>query len=244
MGGPKSMSTRIWCIAAAVVAAVRCPAAEAPMPMPGMVNVVEGRVILNGQAIQSASGPESAEPGQVLETQQGKAELLLTPGVFLRLLDNSAVKLVSRSADEAQVEVMRGTVLVDADGVRKVGRLDVIEGGADIRLLAAGTYEFHAADAAVQVFHGKVSVRDARGGGPEVARKELKIERVKAGDLDVHGADALYEWSLERSDDMNYVRELMADAMGGTNPDGNHASGWHWSPWYNEWVYIPTSMLP
>src|SRR5262249_12615454 len=47
---------------------------------PGTVNYAEGAVFANGSAVGSQQiGHTEIEPGQVLSTQKGKAEMLLTP---------------------------------------------------------------------------------------------------------------------------------------------------------------------
>lgn len=65
---------------------VRCNRAR-----PGTLNYIEGSAYLEGRLLtQKAVGSTDLDPGQVLSTGQGKAELLLTLGVFLRLDDNSS----------------------------------------------------------------------------------------------------------------------------------------------------------
>jgi hypothetical protein len=51
---------------------------------PGTLNYIEGSAYLEGKPLtQRAVGSTDLDPGQVLSTGQGKAEILLTPGVFL-----------------------------------------------------------------------------------------------------------------------------------------------------------------
>ena len=52
----------------------------------GVIHYAEGRVLLNDQVIESRSGlfPDIKENQQV-RTEEGRVEILLTPGVFLRL---------------------------------------------------------------------------------------------------------------------------------------------------------------
>ncbi len=58
----------------------------------GVVQYVEGRAFLNDQAIEPKFGqfPDIKE-NQEFRTEEGRAEILLTPGVFLRLGENSAI---------------------------------------------------------------------------------------------------------------------------------------------------------
>jgi hypothetical protein len=64
--------------------------------VPEAHNYVEGQVLINGQAVNWLSvGSSVLHQGQVVETGNGRAEILLTPGVFLRLGDNSTAKMIS-----------------------------------------------------------------------------------------------------------------------------------------------------
>ena len=51
----------------------------------------------------------------VLRTGQGRAEVLLTPGVFLRIGENSAIKLLDNRLVSTRVEILSGTVIVESD---------------------------------------------------------------------------------------------------------------------------------
>src|SRR6516165_8248945 len=66
-------------------------------PVPGTLNYLEGQATIDGKLLNSTSmGSEVAGPGQILNTQAGgKVEMLLTPGVFLRLGENSEARMVS-----------------------------------------------------------------------------------------------------------------------------------------------------
>src|SRR5260370_17099001 len=66
--------------------------------VPGTVNYVEGKISVDSQPLDSKSiGSETLEPGQSVTTESGKAEVLLTPGDFLRIGSSSSVKMGSRS---------------------------------------------------------------------------------------------------------------------------------------------------
>src|ERR1700686_1161610 len=62
----------------------------------GVIHYVEGDVTIDGAAVHPkfAEFPD-VKSGQSLATGEGRVELLLTPGVFLRLTDNSSVRMIS-----------------------------------------------------------------------------------------------------------------------------------------------------
>ena len=62
----------------------------------GVVNYTEGQVLLNGRAVESSitKYPEMKEDA-VLRTEAGRVEVLLTPGVILRMGENTTLKLIT-----------------------------------------------------------------------------------------------------------------------------------------------------
>src|SRR5258708_39109058 len=66
--------------------------------VPGTLNYVEGQVYVADQPLdQNSVGKTNVQVGQSLRTETGKAEILLTPGVFLREGDNSSLEMVAAS---------------------------------------------------------------------------------------------------------------------------------------------------
>ncbi len=71
---------------------------------PGTINYIEGRVSAGAKPVaQSSVGSASLEAGQKLTTGNGKAEVLLTPGAFLRVGAESAATMVSPGLADTEV---------------------------------------------------------------------------------------------------------------------------------------------
>ncbi len=72
---------------------------------PGSINFVEGQASIGTISVTpGAIGSLVLEKNQTLSTQAGKVEILLTPGVFLRVAENSSVKMVSPDLANTRVE--------------------------------------------------------------------------------------------------------------------------------------------
>ena len=81
----------------------------------GLVHYFEGTVSIDGKPLeQQFARFASVEDGSELRTQQGRAEVLLTPGVILRLGEKSAVRMLSSSLADTRVELTAGSAIVDA----------------------------------------------------------------------------------------------------------------------------------
>lgn len=63
---------------------------------PGSINYFEGKVRLNERTLdQEMIGKTFLSRNDMLATGKGKAEILLMPGVFLRIGDNSSIRASS-----------------------------------------------------------------------------------------------------------------------------------------------------
>jgi hypothetical protein len=220
------------------------PAIAASSAVPGMLNYVEGQVAVAGQTVTSHSvGSVQVEPNQVLETGQGRAELLLTPGVFLRVGDNSAVRLISAGLANTRVEVLRGQAIVEVAELFKDNNLGVLMNGASIRLEKEGLYTFNAASRLVQVYDGQASVQqDARNIELKKGHEFAIGGPWKAGHFDpkVQAAqDPLYAWSNLRSEyEAEASMQSARTVFVGGSPywDG---PGWYWNPYWDMYGFIP-----
>ena len=210
---------------------------------PGSLNYVEGQVSIGTQAINDQLvGSAKLEPGQSVATEQGKAEILLTPGAFLRLGDNTSVKMISSGLTNTEIQVQKGRAMVEIAEIHEQNNLRVDLNGATTRLLKTGLYDFDADRNQVRVFDGMVTVQE---NGAQVEVKEGRDFNVNAGGSLKAGKfdkktyeDDLYNWSSLRSE---YLAEANTDAaqtyvVGG---DSWLGTGWYWDPWYDAYTFIP-----
>jgi hypothetical protein len=216
--------------------------------VPGTLNYVEGQASIGDQNLDSkAVGSATLQAGQEMETGNGKAEILLTPGVYLRLGSNSSVKMVSSGLMNMQVAVNRGEAMLEVDQIYKENNLQISQPGADTRVEKNGLYDFNADANQVRVFDGKalVSANDHRTtvkGGHELAlNTDGKLKTQGFNKNDVRQNDDLYRWSSLRSE---YLSEANVDAArtyygaGGYGP-GWWGPGWYWDPWFAGFTYLP-----
>jgi len=217
--------------------------------VPGTLNYVEGAVSINSESVTAKSiGSAQLESGQSLTTGAGKAEVLLTPGVFLRVGDNSAVRMISSGLTDTEVSVDSGHAMVEVAEIHPENDLRVLADGETTELLKTGLYDFDLNQQQLRVFEGKAEVLSGDGhfdvkGGREVpftAGQNVKPKKFNKKD---YGADDLYRWSSLRS---SYVAEANVDAASiyansGWGPwgPGWWGAGWYWDPWFDGFTFIP-----
>lgn len=240
-----SMTTALLGLAVAAA-----PVFATTPPRPGTLNYVEGTAYLNGQPLNPKdAGSIDLEPGQELTTATGKAEVLLTPGVYLRVGSNSAVKMVSPDLAESSVQLDRGRAGVEVDYIQKENHVEIADNGVSTRLLQKGYYEFNASTPEVRVFSGKAAVQVADGktrdvkahhelmlaaeanGKPLADEKPLSFSVSKVAD-----SDQLYDWSKLRSEDL----------AENATPDEAYPGypGYYWEPGWGFGFYGPGLYSP
>jgi len=218
---------------------------------PGTLNYLEGTAYLDGQPLNSKdAGQATLEPGQELSTENGRAEVLLTPGVFLRLDANSTVKMVSPELTLTQVELEQGRAAIEVDEIHDENNLQVIDAGVTTRLEKKGYYEFGAgggpgADQPVaRVFKGEAKTQVADGnwrkikGGHELLltgeADGRSLAKEKPAEFDKDAGDNLYKWSSLRS---QYLAEAN-NQIAGEYASAGYAPGWFWNPYGWGYTYI------
>ncbi len=230
---------RRWGLAAAIAGSMTVLAAIPPAP--GVVNFIEGQATLNGQQIGTASvGSVQLQSGQTLQTEDGRAEVLLSPGVFLRLGHNSEVRMQSPSLLDTRVQLVRGNALVEAADLKKESSIRVLTSGAQATLLKKGLYRFNADNESLAVYDGKAQVESNDKtaevkGGREVNLQGAPVVR-KFDKKATEQQDPLYAWSELRS---QYLSDASAVSARTYVNGGWYGSGFYWNPWYRTYAWLP-----
>ena len=223
---------------------------SADQAVPGSLNYVEGQVFIvttgGTTAIDSKSiGSAELEAGQTLTTEKGKAEILLTPGVFLRVGNNTSVRMISPSLTNTEVSVDRGHAMIEVAEIHPENDISVSENGTTTRLLKTGLYDFDLKQNQLRVFDGKASVGEegknvSVKGGHELSLAENGTFKQRKFDKKSYEENDLYRWSSLRS---AYLAEANVDAAsmytsaGWGGPWG--WAGWDWDPWFDAYTFVP-----
>jgi len=215
---------------------------------PGALNYVEGQVSIGSEALSPNSvGSTLLQPGESIATGKGKAELLLTPGVFVRLGDDSSLTMVSPNLTNTAVQLNRGEATLEVDQIFKENNIRVAQSSADTRITKQGLYDFDADEGQIRVFDGQAIV-SASGkeikvkGGRELALNATAGPlKARSFNKDAFAAnDDLYRWSSLRS---AYVAEANASEApyytNGWYGPGWVGTGWYWAPWFGCYTFIP-----
>jgi hypothetical protein len=190
-----------------ITAALVCPFLPSQAPgqsvisaRSGLVNFFEGVVFLDGQPLARKAGTFARmKEGSTLLTESGRAEVLLTPDTYIRIGENSSIRLMSSDIDDTQVELLAGSSMLDSARAAEGVFVKIVFKDATIRMLKPGHYRIDAEPPQLRVYEGEAEV--TRNGTP------AKIESSQLMPLDgapvvkrfTQGSDGLLDlWSEER----------------------------------------------
>ena len=167
----------------------------------GTIHHIEGEVSVDGQSVR-ATPPKFPvlQEGQMLRTGIGRAEVLLGSGVFLRLGDRGALRMLNTLLENTEVEVLQGTALVEVVAMPIGSDVHVVVGATRTGFKGIGLHRFEAESNELLVF----------GGHAEVFAADQTLEAgrgtvVHLGDtlsvskFDTRRKDALHQWAARRS---------------------------------------------
>jgi hypothetical protein len=246
---PRTKAIANFLLAAILFAPAWAANPSAKSAVPGTLNYVEGKASMGDQTLDSKSiGTTELQVGQSLTTNDGKAEILLTPGVFLRVGINSSVKMISSSITNTEVGIDKGHAMIEVAEIHPENDIRIAGSGATVQLLKTGLYDFNVDQGAFRVFDGEAKVEGNGGqvtvkGGRQVsltANAPLKAQKFNKKS---YQEDDLYRWSSLRS---AYLAEanvnasgIYANSGGGPWGPGWWGAGWYWNPWYGAYTFIP-----
>jgi hypothetical protein len=188
-------------------AAVAAPAQMVVSAHSGTVHYSEGAVSIDGAPVKSQPGHfDQMKEQSVLRTTQGRAEILLTPGVFLRVGANSEVKLLDNRLESTRVELLSGSATLETDTALegdkyKHAPVTIIFKSYEVQPMKDGLLEITSDPAQVLVYKGDASVR---GGDNRVTVKDghevfLTAALATQKFEEKSSADDNYLWARDRS---------------------------------------------
>jgi hypothetical protein len=196
----------------------------------GVVNYVKGAA-----TVKAAT---SVAPGQIVQSGPGGAvELLLNPGSYLRMGENTSVVFDKVELYDIAVRILQGSAIIESNGFTKEVPLAVTSGDLKMEIIKDGIYLF--ANGKVIVVDGKV--RDVSNGlvygkGYQISDDQgYRAQKVKTF------TTALEQWSQQRDAQIAKANLSIAKSLNSTPgvPVGSFQDVWLWYPAFGSFIYMP-----
>ncbi len=227
----------------------------------GMIHYVEGKVFLGNEQLDGKFGnfPQIKE-NQVVRTEEGRVEVLLTPGVFLRAGENSSFRMITNRLIDTRLEFLTGSAIVESDDMLKDNSVTIVAKDATVHLRKSGVYRFDAEPGQLRVFKGAVDVEANNKTFELKEGRELGLSGdMAATKFDTKDSDALSRWSYRRAEyvamaNISAAKSLRDGGGYGGYVDGIYNAGlgyypcvnpraslWAFNPFFGMYTYIPCS---
>ncbi len=197
----------------------------------GYVNFQEDRLATRRQL----------QDGESFSTRRGRAELLLTAGSFMRLDQNSEVRMLSTRLTDVRMELVQGTVSVEVNEMPKETRLMLVWEGRSFPIERRGLYRFQVREETL-----RVAVQDGKLRLPEsnVTLKSGRWVEVSSSGIsapakfDRHAQDSFDLWSKGRASLLATASYRSAHSLSGST---FRNSLWAFNPFFGFYTYLPYS---
>ena len=255
------MSAQRLFLSAAVLAAfsVSAFAQSVVSAHSGTLHYFEGAVTIDDKVAEQHPGKfNEIKENSVLRTQLGRAEVLLTPGVFLRIGENSALKILDNRLLSTRVELLSGVAMIESDDREmsvKDPAVTILYKNYEIQPVKFGLFEINAEAGHLKVFKGQASVL---AGGNRVVVKDGRMMPFSAALLtekfDDKNVDDLYLWTRDRSAHLSAANMASARVLGnrgngfqsmsggyltGFNNNSGFSGNWFYNPYLGMYTYVP-----
>lgn len=188
----------------------------------GGINAVTGEAsVARGDDWQQLMITDDLDAGDKVRTAfDGRVEILLNPGSYLRLGGNSEVELSNNALDNLEVRLLRGTAIVEATGMDGLElNINISTPHTKLAIVRQGLYRLNVVpgdNTELIVRKGRVILQDThtkvKGGNKVIfnatqvsVAKLTKEEKKRAEDVDV--------WSKHRAETLAKANRRITDRM-------------------------------
>ncbi len=208
----------------------------------GLIHYVEGDVFIGDKAVEMKySVFPNLKDDEVLRTSEGRAEVLLTPGMFLRLAENSSVRMVSSKLTDTKVQILTGVVLLETAELFPEYPITLMYKDKTVTFKKTGLIGIDADHGTLRVYSGEASVEK---GGELMSVKQAKLVNLDdavmlASKFDNKTTDEFFRWAARRASYLSIANVASAKSLYDSGTRNMAFSSWAWNPWYGMFTYMP-----
>ena len=209
----------------------------------GGVNIVEGNASFKrGKSDWDVliAGDELRTGDSVKTDSDGQVEILLSPGSFLRIAENSEFFFTSTSIYNLKLKIIKGTAIVEASAVDS--SLEVTAGQSQFQIMQNGIYRFSVdADGKAEAIVRKGRVLFADG----VVKDGRKIVIASGAtplitEFDKKTQDSFDVWSKGRAETLIAANRKLSDRAMKRSLSARVASNlWLYDPFFGGFTFLP-----
>jgi hypothetical protein len=247
----------MFCFAASLSAAAQGTTADKYLitAKAGGVNLVEGDVNIykvDGRSTHLVKGDEVQIGEKVTTGSDGRAEILMNPGSYIRIGANSSFEFASTDLDDVRLKVYKGSAILEVFGTDGF-QIDLSSDTARFTILQTGVYRIDTAPngtSTVAVWRGKLRAgldsSQNVNAGKVVAFDGMSYTVTK---FDREDRDSFALWSKDRSKELSKIsltlrperlRDPLINSYYGGRWDLFRSFGlWVFDPFHRSYCFLP-----
>jgi hypothetical protein len=198
------MMSPCWSLSLILIASATLPigAQSVISVRSGVINTAEGTVWLDSRRLEQHFGRyDQMKEGSELRTENGRVEVMLTPGVFLRIGDNSGIRMISSRLSDTKVEFLSGSMVLDSSTSSGSAPITIMFGDYQARVKKQGSYRFNSDPPELKVDNGQIEL--FQGSSQAETVDSGRVAPLYGGLLSTHEAervsDPLDNWNSARN---------------------------------------------
>jgi hypothetical protein len=210
----------------------------------GLVQLTVGSVYVQDKAVhKTVTNMLQVKPSEVVRTgPDGYAEILLTPGVFLRLGNDTSVRMDSDALTHTHLTLLSGSAMIECDELLPDNNVTFDVGNKPVELRKKGLYRLMADPPAVATIQGELFV----AGNMNTTVKKGKLLQFNAAvpePVKFHNdkKDELYTFSKARSEDSAYATGVTSSSLLSSGYGCRGGSSWYLMGAVGMYSYLPCS---
>lgn len=173
----------------------------------GLIQYIDGNVFLEDRLLPTPPDPYlQIENGQSLRTEQGRAELLLSPYAYLRLGENGLLRMEQNKLEDTQLTLVQGAALIEIVRQIKGNRVRICFPTSVVEIKKAGLYRLDASSDELRVYGGAAQVANGNRKSTFGMGRMVRLNGdLSSNKFDVGDVDSLHKWAARRSFDLFMV---------------------------------------
>jgi len=190
----------------------------------GGINAITGQATVHGKGDsdwQQLMITDDLRAGDRVRTDfDGRVEILLNPGSYLRLAGNSEVEMSNNSLDNLEVRLIKGTAIVEATGVDDLElNINISTPHTKLAIVRHGLYRLSVVPGdttELVVRKGRVILSDSQTkvkGGNKVIFSQTNTSVARLTKEDKKAEEAIDSWSKERAETLARANRRTTNRM-------------------------------
>jgi hypothetical protein len=227
----------------------------------GFVNRSEGKVFIlrqdaqDGEKGRVSMGTQMRDGDRMMTEAGSYVEVLLSPGSYVRLNENSEIHAVNTSLMQMRFELVKGSAITEvststeqSSAVNKNNPIEIITPHGSVSIAKDGLYRFDAQETntLVQVRQGELALANREqflagnvtklGRGKAVKLTGSDPAKLEIAKVNKDVVDSFDAWSFNRAQTLMAANNSLLKR---SNTMSALRSGWMYDSFYNCYTYIP-----